>query len=202
MKLDQILNERAMQILYHLTRVDNAAQILQSGQFKLSASTGTRDRAQAPGHTWTPDHYFLSTARSPQSHFFQDLIGPASVVLVLSGEVLAQRNRVRPHVDQVAKADFDSSWRADYGNGGYNEMEERIYSNSPTLQLPKPLNRVITSVHLMDLKNNPKLLAKAISGVESDASEEGLHKLLATCQQNNIQVVLYTDLNKFKMLRP
>lgn len=201
MKLDQILTERAMQTLYHLTRVDNAAQILQSGQFKLSASTGTHDRAQAPGHDWTPDHYFLSTARSPRSHFFQDLLGPASVVLVLSGEVLSQRNRVRPHVDQIAKADLDSGWGEDYGHGGYNEMEERIYSNSPTLQLPKPLNRAITSVHLMDL-NNPRMLAKAINGAESDASEEGFRKLLAICQQNQIPVVLYTDLNKFRMLRP
>lgn len=201
MKLDQILNERAMQILYHLTRVDGAAQILQTGQFKLSASTGTRDRAQAPGATWTPDHYFLSTARSPQSHFFQDLMSPASVVLVLSGGILSQRNKVRPHVDQIAKAELDDSWGEDYGNGGYNEMEERIYSKTPTLQLPKPLNRAITSVHLMDL-NQPKLLSKAVSGVESDASEDGFRKLLAACQQANIQVVLYTDLNKFRMLRP
>lgn len=201
MKLQDILIERAMQTLYHITRVDNAAQILATGQFKLSASTGTRDKAQAPGHDWTPDHYFLSTARSPQSHFFQDLIGPASVVLVLSGEVLAQRNRIRPHVDQIGKAELDDGWGEDYGPGGYNEMEERIYSSSPTLQLPKPLNRVITSVHLLDL-NNPTTLAKAVSGAESDASEEGFQRLQAVCKQNGIPIYLHKDIQRFKLLRP
>lgn len=190
MKLQQ-LTERAMQVLFHITRVDSAAQILQTGQFHLSASTGTQDKAQAPGHTWTPHHYFLSMSRSITSEYFIDMISPGSVVFVIAGDVLTQRNKIRPHVDQGAK---------EYLGDEYDEMEERLYSSKPVLALPKPLNRVIKSVHFMDL-TNPRLLSQASGREESYASSEGFQALQAICTQNGIPFTIYKDLAKFRLLR-
>lgn len=190
MKLQQ-LTERAMRALFHMTRVDFAAQILTTGQFKLTPATGARDGRNM---THAPTHYFLSMARSIQSGYIVDMITPAAVIFAIDGAVLTQKHKVRPHVDQDSK-----DWFMDNYDEVYDEMEERLVSSKPVLKL-QPLNRAITSVHMMDL-NDQAILRQATHGSESDASPEGFQQIQAACKQHGIPLQLYKDFAKFKLLR-
>lgn len=192
MKLEQLLTERAMTKLFHLTGMINAVEILQTGQFKLSTSTGTRDRARVPGATWKVDHYFLSMSRSIQSEYFHDMLGYTEVILVIAGDKLTQRNRIRPHADKEANELFGDE---------YNEMEERLRSDKPVLPIPKPINQTILSIHCMDILD-PHVVQGNSRRMESDrGSADALTQLRAVCAQLNVPLITYKDFNRFKLLR-
>ena len=72
-------------VLFHLTGIDDAANILRSKRFELKPSDGTQAEEEIR------QSYYLSTARSPNSAYIAKGLWSFSVVLELDGAKLAQK---------------------------------------------------------------------------------------------------------------
>lgn len=156
------LFESVSSIVYHFTRLYNAAQILSDARFQLTVSSGTdTELALQKGNK----PYYLSTTRSKVGdytlhNFFKD-----GVVFVLNGDWFNQRYKGGP-VDYWGGTRLQSS---ETGlKGRYSEMEDRVFSDKPYIPLPKDPKQVILAVHILykpdnDTRRNPymrKLLTK------------------------------------------
>lgn len=138
MKLIDIF-EAASAELYHSTRLFNAAKILNSGYFVLAASTGTPSERQfqKPGK-----FYYLSTTRSKVGDYTLHNYHIDGVVFNLNGNWLNQHYTSAP-VDY-----WERSWERS-GGTRTSEAEDRVYSTEPTIPLPKPATKLITSIHVL-----------------------------------------------------
>ena len=128
--LNRIDLARASSILYHGTSVANVLSIVQNRQFKLSTATGVKsDAAINDGYD-----FYLSCSRSKKGNYtiYAYSFG---AMLVLNGEWFSHNHRCKP---------------VDYWGAGWNkdEMEDRVMTNKPEIQLPKDLTKVITAVHI------------------------------------------------------
>lgn len=121
-------------------------------------------------------HYAFSTTRSMTSAFFSQMLTENQVVLVFSSTGLSYHNKVRPHVDQAAREEMGRD---------YNEMEERIYSDKPVLQLKGPINRIITKVLYVDM-TDPAVFQRAGQYQRNKFSPQGLKELLDACRSAGI----------------
>lgn len=113
--LAQFLDEGLSSVLYHYTSVRNAAQIVGSDQFTLTAVTTTSDTL-AKGKKATA--FYLSTTRSKVGAYTKGNI--RGVVMELDGRKLGQNYAGSP-------VDY---WGREFRkvNPTGNEMEDRVYS--------------------------------------------------------------------------
>jgi hypothetical protein len=158
--------------VYHMTTVRSAISILQSRQFKLSGGSG--DERHNPSGL-----YYLSVARSTQSAFMQMMGGSGAVILVLNKNRLQSNNKVVPYKDPDAAEEI-GGWGM-----GDNEMEDRVYSKTPTMRINPPLNNTVLQIRLLGGPRNKK------SG--ADFSHEEMLLLGQLCQQNGIPFGRWAD---------
>ncbi len=124
------LFESASAKLYHYTSIQNAINILKTGQFELSIATASSDQFQPEGH-----FYFLSTARTPTGAYHKSVagFGGEGVMIDLNGSWFNNNYKVKP-------VDY---WN-DPNNKAHSEAEDRIFSRKDTM----PIN-AITELHVL-----------------------------------------------------
>ena len=156
MKINEILNESATDILYHFTSLYNGYQVIKSGVFKLGSSIGTRSEAalQIKGYP-----YYLSTTRSKVGDYhkfqwegtFREGCGHTGCMFVLDGRWLNDRYKTRP-------VDY---WGRDWAStpDRTSESEDRVFSKTNTISAD-----CIREVHILmeEFKENQSALARSI----------------------------------------
>ena len=137
------LFESVSSIVYHATRLYNAAQILNDAQFRLTASPGTdAERKLQRGNK----QYYLSTTRSKVGDYTLHNFYKDGVVFVLNGDWFNHNYKGGP-VDYWAGHRLKSN---EVGlKGRYSEMEDRVFSNEPFIPLPKDPKELIKAVHIL-----------------------------------------------------
>lgn len=148
-----------------MTGVNNAIQILKSHTFKLAGGPHINQEHEYEDPTQL---YHMSVARSLQSDFTRMMGGKGAVVFTINKIKLQQRHRIVPY--QSADASLE---------GWGDEMEDRVYSKTPIIQISSPMNQTIIHVRLF---GNPF----AVRGASRSFSQEQLNELKMLCQQNNI----------------
>ena len=119
------LDEGIIDIVYHKTRLDLAADILKANKFMTSVAFGTpADKQQNKGKL-----YYLSTMRSPTGDYGPGL--PA-VTFKLDGRALGERSK-------AAAVDY---WGPSFPT---DEMEDRVFTDEPYLE---PALKYITEIHV------------------------------------------------------
>lgn len=108
-------------VVYHLTSLIGAGQIVSQNRFRLSASF-SNDSEQETGSRGL---YFLSTTRSKTGGYTMRTAGNQSVVLKLDGRALAQRYSGEP-VQYWTRSMIQIDPR-------YDELEDRVYHDAPFL---------------------------------------------------------------------
>lgn len=127
-------------VLYHLTRLESALQIVKTDRFFLAPVI--TDTNELPHNNGQP-YFFLSCARSPHSLFFKNAPKHAdSVVFVLDGGKLGANYRVKPvSFVSALTGDINKSW----GNG--DEMEDRVLSTKSSIPALRYLKEIHFSTH-------------------------------------------------------
>lgn len=184
MKLHDIF-EAATSVLYHNTGLYSAAKILESGYFQLTASAGTSSELMfhKPGK-----FYYLSTTRSKVGDYTLHNYHIEGVVFNLNGDWLN-------HHYQSAPVDYwERSW-ARSGGVRTSEMEDRIYSKNPTIPLPNPPTKLITSIHILF----------EIDKIDPDKDENRilrLRRVLSGAKKQGIPVYVYKTPNDWLTQNP
>ena len=136
------LFESVSSTVYHFTSIPAAAEILASGNFRLTASSGTKtERDLARGR-----EYYLSTTRSKVGDYTLHQFHKDGLVFELNGDWFNQRYRGGP-VDY-----WGGNKGRYYGQGikgRYSEMEDRVFSNEPYISFPKNPKDLIKSIHIL-----------------------------------------------------
>ena len=142
------LFESVSSIVYHSTRLYNAAQIMNDGRFRLTASPGTdTERRLQRGNK----QYYLSTTRSKVGDYTLHNFHTDGVVFVLNGDWFNYNYKGGP-VDYWAGNGFKTS---EVGlKGRYSEMEDRVFSDEPFIPLPKDPRALIKAVHILFKPDN------------------------------------------------
>lgn len=142
------LIESVSSVVYHFTRLYNAAEILKNNQFRLAASPGTdTERALQKGNKL----YYLSTTRSRVGDYTLHNFYTDGVVFVLNGDWFNERYSGGP-VDYWAGHRLKSN---EVGlKGRYSEMEDRVFSNEPYIPFPKDPKSLIKAVHILYKKDS------------------------------------------------
>lgn len=132
MRARDFITEAATDIVYHYTSTHNAARILKSGVFNLSASTFSDAEAQ-----YAPKGYdfFLSTTRSKSGDYHR-YVGTGGVMFVLDGRWLNARYPVKP-IDY-----WERSWQ--HSPDRTREAEDRVFSKTPEISLD-----AVIAVHVL-----------------------------------------------------
>ena len=131
MRYSDIIMERATGILYHRTKLEATASILQQGVFKLSDARNDKYQEQLIIKQSYP--YYLSTTRSKDGSFCRRSECP--VTFVLDGEFLNQKGYITKPVDA------DMIWYK-----FRNKMaEDRVWSNKNLI----PIDGVIKEIHVL-----------------------------------------------------
>lgn len=189
---EQLLDERATDIVYHYTSIHNAYKILSSGQFLLANTSGTdTESVYAPkGYP-----YFLSTSRSKVGDYHKH-VGASSggVMFVLDGQWLSARYPVTPidywYAGKTPKKLKKGEWKTlepsakrsmwQYSPDRSRETEDRVFSKKNSI----PLDGVI-EIHLL-LKE------------QVDNRSRWARRILIYAKQRNIPIFLYTSENAWK----
>ena len=142
------LFESVSSIVYHATRLYNAAQILADARFRLAVSSGTdTERNLQKGNK----PYYLSTTRSKVGDYTLHQFYKDGVVFVLNGDWFNHNYKGGP-VDYWAGQRLKSS---EVGlKGRYSEMEDRVFSDQPFIPLPKNPKDLIKAVHILYKPDN------------------------------------------------
>lgn len=133
MKITSI-TEGLSPILYHLTSLHGAGQIIATNKFRLSASF-SNDSERNTGST---KQYFLSTTRSKMGGYTLRSVSNQSAVLVLDGVGLGQNYAGGP-VNYWSRAMINM-------DNKYDETEDRVYSATPFIN---DARRYIREVHVL-----------------------------------------------------
>lgn len=121
-------------ILYHLTTIWPASNILEKNRFELKPAEGTGIENDI-----SEGKYYLSCARSKANDYFRRNAGTSSVILVLDGVKLGQRYAGLPV----------NYWYSPTSPGltkDNDEMEDRVLSSKPFI--PDAMS-YITQIHVM-----------------------------------------------------
>lgn len=169
MKIAQILNEGATDVLYHKTSVNAALDILRSGEFKLSSSIGN-DVESSMAIKGMP--YYLSTSRSKVGDYHR-YVGDSAAMFVLDGQKIGSKYKVRP-VDYWERMWLNNPERT-------SESEDRIYSKSNTMSTDS-----VTGLHVL-LKE------------QSDNRSEIVRQLLIAGKTAGIKTYLYMDESAWRL---
>lgn len=179
------LFEAATSELYHSTRLDRAANILENKYFKLTASAGTSSELQfhKPGK-----FYYLSTSRSKVGDYTLHNYYLDGVVFNLNGDWLNQHYTTSP-VDY-----WERSWAQSSGRRT-SEAEDRIYSKQPTIPLPTPATKLISSIHVL-------FEVDKIKPKEDDNRFLWLRKTLIGAKKLGIPIYIYKTPNDWITQNP
>jgi len=169
-------SEGITDVVFHKTRLDQAAQIMQSNKFMTSVAFGTpADQDVNKGKL-----YYLSTMRSPTGEYGPGL--PA-VTFKLDGRKLGQRSK-------AAAVDY---WGPDFPT---DEMEDRVFTDEPFLE---PASDYISEVHIgMNIDSSRRKMRPA--------RMEEAETIAAAAESQGIPVYFYANektygiLNKTKRL--
>ena len=147
------LTELATDVLYHYTGTTAAAEILTSGEFKLSNTVGSdwEYKLQPKGYP-----YFLSTTRS-RSGGYHKYVGNSAVMFVLDGRWLNQNYKVKP-------IDY---WN-DQSTTRHRESEDRVFSRDGTIAITP-----VMSVHVL-IKEQHEFQSPAVRRVLLAAKKRGI----------------------------
>jgi len=147
------LTELATDVLYHYTGTTAAAEILTSGEFKLSNTVGSdwEYKLQPKGYP-----YFLSTTRS-RSGGYHKYVGNSAVMFVLNGRWLNQNYKVKP-------IDY---WN-DQSTTRHRESEDRVFSRDGTIAITP-----VMSVHVL-IKEQHEFQSPAVRRVLLAAKKRGI----------------------------
>lgn len=130
-----LLSVSAAQVLFHFTGIDNATKIL-SDKAKLTPTVIGSDQI-------VKSQYFLSLTRSRMGRYHSS--SPRGVLFELDGRKLSQRFKVKPvdywQMRQTLQVRHDS-----------NEMEERLMSDKPDLDIKPYITRICVLSEPMSLK--------------------------------------------------
>ena len=127
----------SLQETYHYTETRNLKKILHDGKFQLASPvSGEADK----NHVKKP--YFLSTSRSKIGHYTKK--NSEGAVFNLNMDHLQ-------HHHKTSQIDY---WGPGFrkANPTGNEMEERVHSNKPHINIPKPATKLIKSIHVLHPK--------------------------------------------------
>ncbi len=166
MNPQQILSEAHSSILYHYSSLYNASEILRSGKFHLSSTSGNpSEKAYAPeGYP-----YFLSTSRTRVGDYSR-FVSNSGVMFVLDGTRISAHYPVRP-IDY-----WERAWL--HSNGSRSrESEDRIFSKKSTMPLS-----IISEIHL--LLKEPEV---------NRGQSARARQLMIDSKKRNIPIYLYKD---------
>lgn len=136
------LMEGLSSILYHGTKLQASVKILQKDSIRLSGSM--IDRKEANLSNGAP--FYLSTARSKMGSFSR----AKPVIFQLDGSALGRKNKGAP-----------VSFYAD--NNMMDEMEDRIFSSSPTIErFSQYITRIDVNMELATRETNSTLIIKEL----------------------------------------
>jgi len=122
---NKFLKEGVTDTVFHKTRLDLAAEILEKDKFMTSIAFGT----PADMLVNKKKLYYVSTMRSPLGEYFKPM---PSVTFKLDGKKLGEKNK-------TSAVDY---WGPEYPT---DEMEDRVFTNEPYLE---PASRYISEIHI------------------------------------------------------
>lgn len=134
MLVHELLQEGLSDVLYHVTSLNGAYNILTSGVFKMSIATDIKSEIQLQEKDKT---FYLSTGRTKINDYSRQM-GVNSAVFVLDGRRIGQR--------YSGKA--VNYWRDTPYSFRYSETEDRIFSNKNTMPVS-----YATEVHVYSTEN-------------------------------------------------
>lgn len=176
MRATDFLIESLSKIVYHYTNVYAAAGILETGEFKLSASPGSIEQDYAPaGHD-----YFLSTTRTRRGGY-HNTIGDSAVLFVLDGNWFNSRYKSGP-------VDYWGDRHNDYGRT--SEAEDRVFSKTPTI----PVDGV-SAVHVYMAEMTPE--KRANWGTYDPGM---VRRIMIAAKRRGIAAYLYHDASAWRAL--
>ena len=173
------IEEGITDVVFHKTRLDQAAQIMQGNKFMTSVAFGTpADQDENRGKL-----YYLSTMRSPTGEYGPGL--PA-VTFKLDGRKLGQRS----------KAAAINYWGGPHSKHAPDEMEDRVFTDEPFLE---PASDYISEVHIgMDIDSSRRKMRPArmeeAEAMAAAAESQGIPAYFYTTEKT------YGILNKTKRL--
>lgn len=155
-------------ILYYFAPLQAAVKIIESGKIMLSTNAASSDAAHG-----AQKPYFLSMTRSRQGRYHRN--EARGVLFELDGRALGAKHKIRP----VDYWQFNSSPRTRHDS---NEMEERLYSDSPTLNI----DGIVRSMSV--LVNDSGMTLEDIGTLTVTAMKE-----------HGVRATFYNDANAWKL---
>ena len=142
------LEESVSQTVYHFSPLYAANEILKQKRFRLTTSLGTKtEKELQPRGTI----YYLSTTRSKVGDYTLHSSYKDGVVFKLNGDWLNQNFKGSP-VDywggMLAPGGFAPNEPVGL-KGRYKEMEDRVFSTKPFIDLPSPATKLIQEIHVL-----------------------------------------------------
>lgn len=161
-----LLNEVLQPVVpvFHLTGIHQVINILKTQSFKL-----------AGGHSGSRGKYHLSVARSTQSIFVTMMAARGSVIITLNRTMLSNNNKIEPY--KCMDADEE---------GWHDEMEDRVYSSTPTIRLRSPLNHTILNIRALGKPYTTK-------GASYSFTQADVDHLKTLCQQHHIPLQFWSE---------
>ena len=163
------LFESASDIVYHITKTNNAINILEKKRFNFSPAIGSSSEQDMSDKL-----YYFSLARSKNSVYIQKNITNSSAIFVLNGRYINYNHKVKP-VNYWGKKTPE-----------YNEMEDRIMSDNPYMEIPDTATDLISEVHVFGgRKDKP-------NDRWYNAYDFAI-KIFSLCKKMGIPVYVYND---------
>lgn len=167
------LHEGLSPILYHLTSLVGAGEIVTSNRFRLSASFSNTSELSVG----SSKKFFLSTSRLKAGGYTVRTSMNQSVVFVLDGRKLAHNYSGGP-VQYWDRGMIDIDYR-------YDEQEDRVYNDKPYIN--DALGYIKEAHVLIKPKSQGSYMGLSLKG----------RKALLALKQSGIPVYLYDDQNAF-----
>jgi hypothetical protein len=170
------LNEAATDVLFHATSISAAASILKNKKIKLTSAMGTGSERSFQKND---RFYYLSTARSKVADYTLHNIYSDGVVLNLNGRWFSQRYK------SSAVDYWEGYWQKQRAAGvedRYSEMEDRIFSREPNIDLPANISDAISEIHVLIKDRNI-----------DERRVIFLRNLLIEAKRNNVPIFIYDD---------
>ena len=186
MKIKDIITEKVSSVVYHLTETENALNILKQKRFNLTETITGSDDFKFQNNKF----YFLSFSRNKINYYFKEKIDEQKLLTIfkLNGDWFNQNYKGKP-VEY-----FNNKWIQDRKQNidSYREMEDRIISDKPYIDLPNNLKEVITEVHVF--------IGKMHHEYDTGILKSVIMPLLKEAKKNNIPVYIYYNENNFFIL--
>jgi hypothetical protein len=173
-----VITEGLSDILYHSTSLRSAYSIVKNNEFKLTSDMGMESEQQY--RKSKDSSYYLSTARSKTgSYHLRDYYAQGHTLFVLDGRKLSA-NHAGGAIDY---------WSSGRRAAGSSEMEDRVYSNSPTIS---PALKFIQEIHIILTVDHDKI-------PQDDTLRLG-RIIKISAARANIPVYFYNDVTSFNQM--